>query len=80
MGGAVLAGLGMLILLRNLGVVATAILSESTIPGAELGVLISDFIFVPAWMIGGVLLWRGSALGYVPVSYTHLTLPTSDLV
>jgi len=63
--GGVLAGLGTLFLLRNLGVLAGAILNQTTLPRTELGVMISDFILIPAWIIGGVLLWRRQALGYV---------------
>jgi hypothetical protein len=63
--GGVLIGLGAFSLLRNLGVLANALLSQTTIPGTELGVIVSDSILVPAWIIGGLLLWRRQARGYV---------------
>jgi hypothetical protein len=63
--GGVLAGLGTLFLLRNLGVLADAILIQTTLPVTEIGVMVSDFILIPAWIIGGLLLWRRQSLGYV---------------
>ena len=63
--GGVLVGLGAFSLLRNLGVVAEAIFSQTTLPATDLGVMVSDFVLIPAWIIGGVLLWRRQALGYV---------------
>ena len=63
--GGVLIGLGAFSLLRNLSVLADAILNQTTLPITELGVIISDFILIPAWIIGGLLLWRRQALGYV---------------
>jgi hypothetical protein len=63
--GGVLIGLGVFSLLRNLAVLAGAIPSQAAIPATELGVMISDSILIAAWIIGGVLLWRRQALGYV---------------
>lgn len=63
--GGVLIGLGAFTVLRNVGVLATAILGRTGVPRPELGVIVSDFVLVPAWIIGGVLLWRRQALGYV---------------
>ena len=63
--GGVLVGLGAFFLLRNLAVLADAIFNQTTLPVTELGVMVSDFILIPAWIIGGLLLWRRQALGYV---------------
>lgn len=63
--GGVLASLGGLFLLRTLGEFANAIISQTALPDTELGVLIADGLLIPAWIIGGVLLWRYRALGYV---------------
>jgi hypothetical protein len=35
------------------------------IPKTELALLVTDFLISPAWVIGGLLLWRRQALGYV---------------
>jgi hypothetical protein len=59
--GGVLAGLGSLFLLRVVGIVAG---SPNDLPETELAVSIADFLISPAWIIGGVLLWRRRALGY----------------
>jgi hypothetical protein len=59
--GGVLAGLSALFLLRVAGILAG---SPDNLPQTELAVNISDFLVSPAWIIGGVLLWRRKALGY----------------
>jgi hypothetical protein len=63
-GGGVLVGLGILFTLRNLGVVMAALNGGEPVTDAEAGVLTADFLLLPAWIIGGVLLWRREALGY----------------
>lgn len=63
--GGILAGLGILFLLRGLGVLVGAMSSGNTLPETELAVNIADFLTVPAWVIGGILLWRRQAFGYV---------------
>jgi hypothetical protein len=63
--GGVLIGLGGLFLLRGIGVVAGAAASGEALPRTELAVLVADFLTIPAWIIGGALLWRRQALGYV---------------
>lgn len=63
--GGILAGLGILFLLRNASVIAGALTSQTLIPDGELSTLVVDFITIPAWVIGGVLLWRRKPLGYV---------------
>jgi hypothetical protein len=63
--GGIVVGLGVLILIRVVSVIANATISQTAVPATELPVLISDFLLAPAWAIGGVLLWRRKALGYV---------------
>jgi hypothetical protein len=63
--GGVLAGLGVLFSLRVISVMVGALVNQTQIATTELPVLISDFIISPALIIGGVLLWRREALGYV---------------
>jgi hypothetical protein len=60
--GGVLVGLGVLFLLRGIGVIAAA---DDALPRAELAVLAADFLTIPAWIIGGALLWRRQPLGDV---------------
>jgi hypothetical protein len=64
-GGGVLAGLGILFLLRVIGVMAGALTSGTPLAETELAVNISDFLTTPAWVIGGILLWKRSEFGYV---------------
>jgi hypothetical protein len=63
--GGVLAGLGALFLLRVIGVFVTAFAGGTALPRTELAVNISDFLTTPAWVIGGILLWRRKVFGYV---------------
>lgn len=64
-GGGILAGLGMLFALRVIGVLIPLITSQTPIPNTELALNTADFIMTPAWIIGGVMLWRRQPLGYV---------------
>lgn len=63
--GGVLMGLGVLFLLRELSVFIGAITGGDTLPRTEMAVLVADALIMPAWMIGGVLLWQRRDLGYV---------------
>jgi hypothetical protein len=63
--GGVLVGLGVAFFLRVIGIIFGALTSQATISATEASVLVSDFLLSPASVIGGVLLWRRRALGYV---------------
>ena len=63
--GGILAGLGLLFFLRVIAVMVNALTSQALIAETELATSVSDFVIMPAWVIGGVLLWRREALGYV---------------
>ncbi len=63
--GGVLAGLGLLFLLWVIGAIVSALTSQTAIADTELAHYISDSLIAPAWIIGGVLLWRRRELGYV---------------
>ena len=63
--GGVLAGLGLLFFLRVIGVIVNALTSQTPIAETELALHTSDFLITPAWVIGGVLLWRRKEFGYV---------------
>jgi len=63
--GGVLAGLGLLFFLRVVGVLVNALSSQTPIIETELALHTADFLITPAWVIGGVLLWRRKEFGYV---------------
>jgi len=63
--GGVLVGLGLLFLLRVIGVMVNALSSGNLLSETELAVNIADFLTTPAWLIGGILLWQRRELGYV---------------
>jgi hypothetical protein len=64
-GGSVLAGLGILFFVRVTSVMINALISQTPVTAVELALHVSDFMITPAWVIGGVLLWRREAIGYV---------------
>lgn len=61
----ILVGLGLLFFLRSVSVLASAAAGDATTVATDLSVNISDFLISPAWVVGGVLLWRRNELGYV---------------
>jgi len=63
--GGVLAGLGLLFILRVVGILTGEIFNGTDIPRTELAVNIADFFISPAWIIGGIQLWRRQTFGYV---------------
>jgi len=63
--GGVLAGLGGLFFLRAVGLLMTAMVNRTSLPAAELGVLLADLLTAPVWVVGGVALWRKHSFGYV---------------
>jgi hypothetical protein len=63
--GGILTGLGILFFLRVIGVTVNAFVNQTPIAETELAVQIADFLVTPTWIIGGILLWRRKALGYV---------------
>jgi hypothetical protein len=75
--GGVIAGLGLLFMLRVVAMMVLALANQTSIESTELAVLIADFLISPAMIIGGILLWRRKALGYV--SGTGLLFQSSML-
>jgi hypothetical protein len=63
--GGVLAGLGLLFLVRAISIVVNAIISGDLLARTDLAVSISDFLITPAWIIVGILLWRRKETGYM---------------
>lgn len=51
--------------MRAIAVLLQAIVNQEPLPGTEHALLIADSMLSPAMFIGGVLLWRKRALGYV---------------
>jgi len=64
-GGSVLAGLGILFFVRVIGVMVSALISQTPVTATELALHIADFMIAPMLVVGGVLLWRREVLGYV---------------
>lgn len=64
-GGGVLVGLGVLFFVWAIAVMLTALVKRIPINASELALRITDVLMSPSWIIGGVLLWRRKALGYV---------------
>lgn len=63
--GGVILGLGTFNFLRVLFMIISALIDQSSITTTDLSILIADFLLSPAWIIGGVLLLRRKALGYI---------------
>lgn len=63
--GGVLAIFGGLFALRVLGVLVGALVNQTSLPRTELALQVADFLLTFAWIIGGVLIWRRIAFGYV---------------
>ena len=64
--GGILAGLTILFIVRQIAVTVTALISQTPVdPIMELPLWIADLTLSPAWLVGGFLLWRREALGYM---------------
>lgn len=64
--GGILVGLAILIIMRQIALIVTALTSQSPVGTLELAAWIDDFtVACPALLVGGFLLWRREALGYV---------------
>ena len=63
--GIVLVGMGILFLFQVTGVMIVALANQTLITGTELATHISDFLYSPAMVIGGILLCRRKNFGYV---------------
>jgi hypothetical protein len=63
--GGILAGFGTLFAVRTLAIMIGAVFNQTPVAGSELGLLVADFIFSGALLIGGIMLWQRRPLGYV---------------
>ena len=61
----VLMILGVLFILLSISVMANGLAGNNPISRHDLGLAMADVIIMAVWVIGGVLLWRQQALGYV---------------
>jgi len=64
-GAGVLMGLGVLFFVWAIAVMITAVVKRTPIDASGLAVRSTDVLLSPSWIIGGLLLWRRKALGYV---------------
>jgi hypothetical protein len=62
--GAVLFILGAFVFVRVFGVVIQAQMAASMLEPTDLALLLADTLLAPAWVIGGILLWKNKPLGY----------------
>jgi len=62
--GAVLAAFGILFFVRVAATMGNAVLRRTAVGTVDRAVDVADFLVTPAWIIGGVLLWRRATLGY----------------
>lgn len=63
--GGILTGLAGLFFVRVVVTLITALINQTPVTQTELALHFVDFLLTPAWIIGGVLLWRREASGYV---------------
>jgi hypothetical protein len=63
--GGILVGMGILFFFQVVGVLIVALADQTSITGTELALHVSDFLYSPALIIGGILLWRRKDFGYV---------------
>ena len=63
--GGALIGFSILMFLLAVGALASAVSGQVATSWPELAVRIADLLIAPAWLVGGILLWRRRAFGYV---------------
>jgi hypothetical protein len=78
----VLVGLGVAFSLRALVLLSPLAAGRTTVSDVELPVLMADLLTGPAWVIGGVLIWRHEPYGYVTGAglLFHVTLSFVGLI
>ncbi len=64
--GGILIGLGVLLILRQTGIMINALINKAIVEPQELALWIADFaIGSPAMLLGGIFLWKKKPFGYV---------------
>jgi hypothetical protein len=61
--GAILASLGILFLIRAAVVFLGAMLGTAALAATDQAVNMSDFLITPAWILGGLFLWKKTPFG-----------------
>jgi len=62
---AILVLLGALFFFRVIGMVIGSLSAQTPLSDSEIAVSVADFLITPAWILGGILLWRKKPMGYV---------------
>ena len=65
LGGAAMVVLAIVTLARTITLMATHLHNGSPIGATDLALAIADTLMAPAWLIGGILLWKRSSFGYL---------------
>ena len=63
--GGILAGFGILFFVFQLTTLLQALSGQTVISRSDLAMSITDLLITPTWVIGGILLWRRRAFGYL---------------
>ena len=63
--GGVLAGFGILFFVMQGAKVVQALTGQAPLTGGDLALVVTDLIIIPTWVVGGILLWRKRAFGYL---------------
>jgi hypothetical protein len=58
-------GIGILVVALFVGLAAGALVNGTEVHDTELAVRVADCMVAPAWIVGGILLWRHKPLGYI---------------
>jgi hypothetical protein len=65
LGGGILVGLGALFFVQALAQVVVILSGQPAPEGATIPTLVADLVTTPAWIAGGILLWRKRPLGHL---------------
>jgi hypothetical protein len=63
--GGILVGIAILLIVRTTFLIITALINHLAIDVVTLSTWITDFLWSPALIVGGIMLWQCKALGYV---------------
>ncbi|RPH57840.1 MAG: hypothetical protein EHM81_11020 [Chloroflexi bacterium] len=65
LGGGILVGLGALFFIQAIAQIIFILSGQPAPEGATVPTLVADLVTTPAWIAGGILLWRKQPLGYL---------------
>ena len=63
--GIILAGLGLLFLVRSAAELITSLINQTSISNTAIALNATDFLISPVWIACGILLWKRKAFGYI---------------